>query len=134
MDISSSRREWYAESEYDPSPWEDARPIDMLPKLILSTKINANYIGAGSIVQGLPGGMMGTAPSVRKFVESASQVVEKISNGFRPVFSALQDLYPAAPPPDETVRERALRLKQQQHSMAQDPRDFHFDHRGRRRY
>jgi hypothetical protein len=111
--------------------------------------MGANYITAGSIVQG-PGGMMGIAQSapthdgsiavqivsssVRKFGKSASQVVEKIFNGFRPTFSALQALYPSVPPADETVRERALRLKQQPHSMAQDPHDFHFDHRGRRRY
>ena len=150
MDISSSRREWYAESDYDPSPYEEnARPIDMLPRLLLSNKIDANYIGAGSIVQG-PGGMMGIAqsapthdgsitvqidvPLMRKFREIASLVGEKISNGFRPTFSALQALYPSVPPAGETVRERALRLKQQPHSMAQDPHDFHFDHRGRRRY
>lgn len=44
-------------------------------------------------------------------------------------------LFPGVPEPpkDETVRERALRLKQQPHSMAQASDAFHFDHRGRRR-
>lgn len=50
------------------------------------------------------------------------------------VKKAHPELAPFIVPADETVREKALRLKQQPHSMAQSPDSFHFDHRGRRRY
>jgi hypothetical protein len=49
---------------------------------------------------------------------------------------AMQSNFVLFPPalPEETVKERALRLAKQPHSMTQDPDAFHFDHRGRRRY
>jgi hypothetical protein len=68
-------------------------------------------------------------------------VAEQIIKGIQASMAALVEAnkksdYVLFPPPleNETVRERALRLAKQPHSMAQDPRDFHFDHRGRRRY
>lgn len=109
-----SRREWYAESDYDPSPFRRNLTSD----LVLSW-----YRGSGK-------------QAFVQMILDAKPFAQALANVGTHLHGAIMDLAPRPPaiPSNESVRERALRLAKQPHSMAQDPRDFHFDHRGRRRY
>lgn len=61
--------------------------------------------------------------SAKAYIEAAQKILD-----------AVKDMASDRPNEAESVRDRALRLAKQPHSMAQDPCDFHFDRRGRRRY
>jgi hypothetical protein len=60
--------------------------------------------------------------------------ITDLGKAYAKLGASLANHLPPASTESETPRERALRLTQQPHSMAQNSADFHFDHRGRRRY
>lgn len=61
--------------------------------------------------------------SAKAYVEAAKKILDALPKQ--------SDFVETAP---ESVRDRALRLAKEPHSMAQDSSAFHFDVRGRRRY
>jgi len=149
VDTSSSPRQEWFDSDYDPSP-EPRRPSDWMRLQVASGRGFGKQQCLTSLrqQQGLPkvgeiardrngnpiGVVIGTAAHgaiqvlVEGYVRPMGEVAKRV-NKLAKQLGIIPDI-----PSNETVREKALRLAKQPHSMAQDPYDFHYDHRGRRRY
>lgn len=146
-DISSSpRQEWY-EADYEPDE----------PKQFLQFfSGDLNLASPGDLFRNKNGDILGivqsfdaatgqvslatsgfvtqprrTGKTIHAIIEASAKAYIEAANK---MLQGIKDIASVQPNEAETVRERALRLAKQPHSMAQDPDDFHFDHRGRRRY
>lgn len=120
MATSSSRSEWY--EEY---PEPDAPEVHRLVGVSIRGA-DLRPIGLIRDYNALTGQMsVYVMPSIHSMQESVKQITEAMKG-------LAKRLTPDAPPQNETVRERALRLAKQPHSMASDPSKHHFDCRGRR--
>jgi hypothetical protein len=120
VDTSPNRVEWY-EEYYEPD----------VPKLSFAGSVDPVVLKSLGKRAGKQAAIIAAA---------GQQAVSSIGTHLHGALVAFdrankQSNYTLFPQPlDETVRERALRLAKQPHSMAQDPDAFHFDRRGRRRY
>lgn len=116
-DTSGNRREWYDE------------PVPGEPKeLRLYKGISVRFMSSrqASKTQAL-------SQAEKAMKDVGDLVNQSIESLFKPMKKSDYTLFPPGQEM-ESIKDRALRLQQQPHSMAQDPSDFHFDHRGRRHY
>lgn len=122
MDTSSNPRlEWYEEYPEPEAPEGNVNITDVV--VTISTRRFGKSMAAAA---------QAAAALAEQEVKQIGSHLHSLVASFTPDRRSDYTLFP--PPLEESVRDRALRLKQQPHSMAQDPYAFHFDHRGRRRY
>lgn len=114
-DTSGNRREWYDE----PVP----EPRELHHGIVRMQLISSRQAGKIDAMSQLEQAMKDISKIMHKNMHDLFKTMKKSD-------------YTLFPPGQEmeSVKDRALRLGQQPHSMAQDPSDFHFDLRGRKRY
>lgn len=139
--MSLERREWYADEVYDPSPYPRAQTSFRNAQFNIPRGLGKDLM-IGQIMNGPDGKPLGIVTSIGTHDPQIPPVVTLVSQGVVQVgqhihatiekmigiMTSQSDLYA-----NESARDRALRLKQQPHSMAQNPNDLHFDHYGRKR-
>lgn len=123
---SSPLQEWYGEVEEDPTPYD----YDQNPNLLESVRkwSDGRALGKSNAILEQIGKRLGEQINI-VFV-AQTRAYQSALTHIHKTFD--QSFVQSNPGESENVRDRALRLKQQPHSMTPDGRVF--SNRGKRRY